>query len=232
MFGRSKPVVFEPHGRRRGGWRVPRWLLLLLTGTVAGAGGVLYLQERVLPPRLSPAESATLRGAFDQADGERRRLQAELAATKRQLDAAQAGQQAQAAELGSARALVQGLRADVASLVEALPPDPRDGNAVAVRAGRFSAAGNTLAYDLVLTRARGGARPLPGVLQISVAGEPAGNGPATVTAKPVALSIAGHEVVRGSIALPDGFRPRQTTVQVLDREAGRPLGMRVLLVGR
>ena len=232
MFGRSKPVVFEPYGRRRSGWRMPRWLLLLLTGTVAGAGGVIYLQERVLPPRLSPAESATLREAYDQADGERRRLQAELATTKRQLDTAQSTSQAQAAELGSGRALVQGLRADIASLVEALPPDPRDSNAVSVRAGRFNASGNTLAYDLVLTRARAGAKPLSGVLQLTVSGEPAGNGPGTVNAKPVPLTIASHEVVRGSIALPDGFKPRQTTVQVLDREAGKALGMRVLLVGR
>lgn len=232
MFGRSKPVVFEPYGRRRGGWRIPRWLLLLLTGTVAGAGGVIYLQERVLPPRLSTAESASLREAFDQADGERGRLQGELAATKRQLDTVQATSQAQAAELGSGRALVRGLRADVAALVEALPPDPRDSNAVAVRAGRFSASGNLLTYDLVLTRARAGAKPLAGVLQLSVAGEPAGNGPATVNAKPVPLAIASHEVVHGSVALPEGFKPRQTTVQVLDREAGKALGMRVLLVGR
>jgi hypothetical protein len=37
-------------------------------------------------------------------------------------------------------------------------------------------------------------------------------------------------VVRGSLALPDGFRPRQTTVQVLDRPGGKLLGMRVILV--
>lgn len=232
MFGRSKPVVFEPYGRRRSGWRMPRWLLLLLTGTVAGAGGVIYLQERVLPPRLSSAESASLREAYGEADGERRRLQAELAATKQRLDAVQATSQAQAAELGGGRALVQGLRADIASLVEALPPDPRDTNAVAVRAGRFNASGNTLAYDLVLTRTRAGAKPLAGVLQLSVSGEPAGNGPATVNAKPLPLSIASHEVMHGSIALPEGFKPRQATVQVLDREAGKALGMRVLLVGR
>jgi hypothetical protein len=36
--------------------------------------------------------------------------------------------------------------------------------------------------------------------------------------------------VRGSQALPDGFKPRETTIQVLDRVAGKPLGMRVMLV--
>jgi hypothetical protein len=44
------------------------------------------------------------------------------------------------------------------------------------------------------------------------------------------VSIRGHEIVRGRIELPEGFKPQQTTVQVLEREAGRSLGMRVLLV--
>jgi hypothetical protein len=37
-------------------------------------------------------------------------------------------------------------------------------------------------------------------------------------------------VVRGSLALPEGFRPRQVSIQLLDREGGKLLGMRVLLV--
>jgi hypothetical protein len=48
--------------------------------------------------------------------------------------------------------------------------------------------------------------------------------------KPVDLSIGAHEVVRGSQPLPDGFRPRQVTIQVLERAGGRALGMRVMLV--
>src|SRR5438270_716687 len=39
MFGRSKPIVFDPYGRRRRGLRVPRWLVLLLLGGALGAGG-------------------------------------------------------------------------------------------------------------------------------------------------------------------------------------------------
>jgi len=36
--------------------------------------------------------------------------------------------------------------------------------------------------------------------------------------------------VRGSLPLPQGFRPQQTTIQVLDRVGGKLLGMRVIYV--
>ncbi|WP_374566166.1 DUF6776 family protein [Ideonella sp.] len=229
MFGRNKPVVFDPYGRRRSRWRMPSWMVWLLTGTIAGIGGVIYLQERHLPPRLSQADSAALRNAYDKAESERQRLQAELASTQQQLNAALAAKKTLDAELAASRSATQDLRADVATLVDALPPDPRD-NGVEVRAGRFNASGNTLAYDVVLTRNRAGAKPMTGVVQFVVAGESAHGGPNTVSPKPIPVSIGTHEIVRGNVALPEGFKPRQTTVQVLDREAGRSLGMRVMLV--
>ena len=39
-----------------------------------------------------------------------------------------------------------------------------------------------------------------------------------------------HEVLRGSAPLPAGFRPKETTIQVMDRAGGRSLGRRVMLV--
>ena len=54
--------------------------------------------------------------------------------------------------------------------------------------------------------------------------------PTSLKLKPIALNLGSHEVMRGSLPLPEGFKPRQTTVQVLDRAAGKPLGMRVLRV--
>ncbi len=228
MFGRHKPVVFDPYGRSRKSSGLPRWFWLLTAGIAAGAGGVIYLQERVLPPRLSPTESAQLRQSYGEADAERQRLRTELAATKQQLETALADKTRLNSELGASRSATEDLKADIASLVAALPPDPRD-NGVEVRAGRFSANGRALDYDVVLTRERSANKPFNAVLQMVVAGEGA-KGASTVNAKPVPVSIRGHEIVRGRIDLPEGFKPQQTTVQVLEREAGKSLGMRVLLV--
>ena len=89
MFGHSsKPIAFEPYGRRRTSARMPRWLVLMLSGVALGVGTVILVQERYLPPRLSPAATAELRDAFETADVARRRLQAELSRTSKELEAA------------------------------------------------------------------------------------------------------------------------------------------------
>ncbi len=228
MFGTAKPVVFDPYRGRRKGGRVPRWLWLLLLGAAAGAGGVVYVEQRVLPPRLSVDESERLQSENLRADTDRQRLQREVATLKRQVEVSTAEARKRDEELAAARQALERLRADTAVLVASLPPDPRGGD-VEVRAGRFSASGGTLAYNVVLTRPGAPTRPLEGLLQLTVAGLAAGGRETTLALKPVALSVGAHEVLRGSVKLPEDFRPRQTTVQVLDR-ASRALGMRVLKV--
>src|SRR6186713_2552084 len=229
MFGQSKPVVFERYGRRRSRWLPPRWLVLLLVGTAAGAAGVLFVQERYLPPRLSASAGNDLQKAFAQADADRARLKGELAETSKRLESALADKRTADEALVASRATIDRLRADVASAIDSLPPDPR-GGAVEVRAAQFSAKGGLLAYDVVLTRSRDTAKPLAGVMQFNVAGESARGGETTAPLKPVELSIGSHQVLRGSLPLPEGFRPRQTTIQVLDRVGGKALGMRVMQV--
>ena len=229
MFGQSKPVVLESYGHRRKRGRPPRWLVLLLSGMALGAVGVVLVQERYLPPRLSAAESTQLRAAYETADTERSRLTRELGESNQKLAAALADKKTLSDELAASRATAEDLRADMGAIVDSLPPDPRGGG-VEVRAGRFTTKGGMLVYDVVLTRDRAGSKPLAGVMQLTVAGQSARGPDTTVALKPVALALGSHEVVRGSQALPEGFKPRETTVQVLDRAAGKPLGMRVMLV--
>ena len=110
-----------------------------------------------------------------------------------------------------------------------MPPDPRN-SPIAVRAARFAVEGGSLAYDVVLTREQPGNGAVGGVLQFVVAGA-AGRGPEqSLTSKPIPVSVGRYASVRGSLPLPDGFKPRQTTVQVLDKVGGRQLGMRVMNV--
>lgn len=79
LFGRNKPVVFDPYGSsRRSGFPIPRWLVILMLGIVIGAAGLFYAEENDLPPRLTPAESERLQSYAAQLEGERQRLQAAL----------------------------------------------------------------------------------------------------------------------------------------------------------
>jgi hypothetical protein len=230
MFGSSsKPVVISYGSMRPKRRRLPAWLLWLLAGVVAGAGGLWYVQEKHLPPRLSAQASGELRAAFDQADAERRSLRTQLDATTQRLDAAQATQKRQETELAAPRAEAQRLRDELSALIDALPADPR-GGAVQLRAGALALQAGRLAYDVVLTR-EAAAAPLSGVMQVSVLGLTARGAESTVALEPVKLSPLGrHALLRGSLALPEGFRPRQATVQVLDAPGGRALGMRVWVV--
>jgi hypothetical protein len=78
--------------------------------------------------------------------------------------------------------------------------------------------------------AKAARKPLAGVVQLNVAGEAARGMPTTPELKPIALHFGSHQVMRGSLPLPEGFKPRQAMVQVLDGVAGMSLGMRVILV--
>lgn len=229
MFGRPKPVVLDRYGSRRSRAVMPRWLVLLLIGAGLGVSGVVYVQERVLPPRLTMEASAKLQQSFDQAESERLRLQGELGKTGEQLKVALSDKDRLTRELASSKETVERLREDVGALIASLPPDPR-GGAVAVRAARFEVDGGALVYDVVLSRDRAGSKPFEGVLQLVVAGQPLDGPERTVKLDPVPISVGRYESVRGSVPLPDGFKPRQTTVQVLDRPGGKLSGMRVLYV--
>lgn len=228
MLGSSKPIPFEPYGRRRSRHGVPRWLVLMLLGIGLGAGGVLYVQESYLPPRLSAKASAQLRDSFERADAERQRLQAELTATSDRLRGTLDQNKRLTSEVGAQVDTVQRLRQDIASLVASLPPDPRIGP-VAVRAARFEMQGERLAYNVVLSRERAGANPFVGVMQLVVAGS-SGRAAQTLALTPVPVSVGLYDTVRGSLPLPQGFKPRQTTIHVLDKVGGKLMGLRVINV--
>ncbi|MEO7339168.1 MAG: hypothetical protein ABIV63_21540 [Caldimonas sp.] len=207
---------------------MPRWLLLMLLGVLIGAGGVIFVQQRYLPPRLSASESTQLRETADRAEAERARLSREAAESAKRLDAALAESKGMATELSASKEAADRLRGDVSSLVASLPPDPR-GSPIAVRAARFEVTGDSLVYDVVLSRDGAKGRPVPGVLQFVVAGA-SGRSDDTVSSKPIAVSVGIYDSVRGSLPLPQGFKPRQTTINVLDKPGGKLLGMRVMYV--
>jgi len=232
MLGQFKPVAYEPYGRRREG--VPRWLVVLMLGLVLGVAGVLVIEDRYFP-RLTINESARLQGAFERADAQRRRLESELEETKKRLEATLAEGKSAGADLAAARTAVQRLSDELASVIAALPPDPRAGS-VEVRAGRFAVKSGSLQYDVVLTRPaaasakQASAKQLAAVLQLLATGTSARGVEATVSLSPVNLVLESQNVPRGSLQLPAGFKPRQATVQVIDRSNGKQLGMRVFLV--
>ncbi|MFI4932208.1 MAG: hypothetical protein ACHP83_18330 [Burkholderiales bacterium] len=228
MLENFKPVAFEPYGRQRSSWRLPRWLVMLVLGGAAGVAGVLVAQERLLPPRLSAPEAATLRERLALAEQDRDRSRADLSATTQRLEAVVAERKALADELAADRERTKNSRANEDFLIASLPPDPR-GGVVEVRAARLTRQHGALSYEVLLTRAKGGDVPMAAVMQFVVKGV-AGGAERYVTLDPIKVSVTANQSLRGSVPLPDAFTPRQTTIQVLDRVGGKQLGMRVMLV--
>ena len=99
-----------------------------------------------------------------------------------------------------------------------------------MRAARFSSKCQKLDYDVVLSRERAGGKPLSGVMKFVVAGDSGRGSETTFSSEPIAISVGTYESLRGSVTLPDGFKPKQTTISLLDRVDGKQLGMRVIFV--
>ncbi|MFO1219240.1 MAG: DUF6776 family protein [Burkholderiaceae bacterium] len=228
MLGKFKPVAFEPYGRRRGTFRVPPWLVLLLLGGAGGAGAVLFVQERMMPPRLSSAETTELRARLAQLETDNARQKADLAATNQQLQATQAERSTLANDLAADRERTKSSREDFDFLVASLPADPR-GGAVEVRAARLVRQRGALGYEVLLTRGKNAPAQVGGVMQFVVTGLTNGV-ERHLTLEPIKINVTSHQSLRGSLPLPETFTPKLTTVNVLDKVGGKSLGMRVLYV--
>jgi hypothetical protein len=229
LLSPSKPVAFYSSARRRHRFRPPRWLVLLLAGAGLGIGCVIFVQERYLPPRISVAAGEQLRNAIASSEDARLKQAADLAETSNRLAASLHGSRQLADELADSRASAGRLQEDLKAIVSALPPDPR-GGVVEIRAGRFVATGSSLNYTVVLSHGRPTEAALPVSVQYVVSGD-AARGTATVfTPTAQAASVGSSSIQRGTIALPEGLRPRQVAIRVLDRNGNKALGMRVLEV--
>jgi hypothetical protein len=229
LLSPSKPVAYYSSSRRRHRFRPPRWLVLLLVGTVVGVGGVLFVQESYLPPRISVAAGEQLRTALASSEASRVKQEADLAETTKRLAASLAERKQLADELADSRASAGRLQEDLKAFVSALPPDPR-GGVVEIRAGRFVATGSSLNYTVVLSRGRASDAALPVSVQYVVSGDaPRGTSP-VFTAPMQAASVGSSSVQRGTLALPADMKPRQVAIHILDRTGGKSLGMRVLEV--
>jgi hypothetical protein len=225
----SKPVAFYSSGRRRHRSRPPQWLVLLLVGIGLGIGGVIFVQESYLPPRISVAAGEQLRNALAASEAARLKQAADLAETSNRLAASLDERKKIADELADSRAAAGRSQEDLKAIVSALPPDPR-GGVVEIRAGRFVATGNSLNYTLVLSHGRASEAALPVSVQYVVSGDAVRGTSTAFTSTAQAASVGSSSIQHGTIALPEGLRPRQVAIHILDRNGGKSLGMRVLEV--
>jgi hypothetical protein len=233
LFGSSKRNVFRPtpYGNTRRRRRIPRWLMLILTGIVLGSGGLLFLQKSYGPPRLTVEQSEQLQYDLNSSNLDKQRLQSELGQTTRELNEIKSSQASQTSGLKQAQEQVTKLNNDIQLFARAMPPDPR-GTSPGIRAADFSNANGQLNYQILIMQDDAKSAPFQGEMELVVTGRYTNGRNDNVTLPPVAVSVQHYNHIHGSADLPEGFTARQVTIRITNSETKKLSATRILRIGR
>ncbi|NLY35525.1 MAG: hypothetical protein GX040_12535 [Alcaligenaceae bacterium] len=217
MFGSSKRAVFKPSvyesSSSRRGKRMPRWLVILFTGVIMGAGGFWFLQTNYGPKRLSVEESNSLTNEISVLTQEKQRLQAELEKTTLDLDALKKSNSAQGNTLQSSQERIQQLTADLELIKKAIPADP-SGNPLGIRAAEFDSAMGKLDYKLLIMKSDDALPDYKAQLEFIVEGRYRNGKTGYAEIPPTDINITNFQQVGGSLTLPPTLTPRKVTIRV------------------
>lgn len=233
MFGSSKRQAFRPtaygNSRRRRG--IPRWLVLLLTGIVLGAGGLLFLQKSYGPTRLTVEQSEQLHYDLNSANMDKQRLQSQLNQQSQELKDALTRIQTQDTELQRLQEEIERLNSDLALFVETAPSDPR-GTSPGIRAVSFNFANGQLDYHMLVMQDADKVKPFSGEVTLVAAGRYSNGRNANETLTPFPISLERYTHLQGTVDVPEGFTPREITIQIRADGSDRVVAMRVIRVSR
>lgn len=233
-FASSKRPAFKPtaYGSTRRPRRVPRWLVLLLTGIVLGAGGLLFLQKNYGPPRLTVEQSEQLHNDLNNTNLDKQRLQSQLNQAVHDLGEARNKVASLSTQVKQAQAQAAKANGDLQLFADAMPPDPR-GTSPGIRSADFRNDAGNLDYQILLMQDDAKkSTTYQGTLELVVAGRYANGKYATITLPAGDTSLQQYVFVRGSVALPEGFTARQITIRVTDSGTKRVSATRTLRVSR
>ncbi len=233
MLGSSKRAVFKPtaYGSSRRKRRVPRWLVLLLTGIALGAGGLLFLQKSYGPPRLTVEQSEQLHYDLNSANADKQRLQGQLNQTSRDLEETRQKEEALDSKVGGLQAKVDKLEKDIALFADAMPPDPR-GTSPGIRAAEFTVVDGQLRHFVLIMQDKGKDAAFKGTMEMVAAGRYGNGRNGSIDLPAVAFEVGRYAYIDGLSDLPAGFTPRQITIRVKAEGSERVSATRTIYVSR
>ncbi|UYO94515.1 DUF6776 family protein [Pollutimonas sp. M17] len=233
MLGSSKRHVFKPtaYGSTRSRRRIPRWLVLMLTGVVLGAGGLLFLQKSYGPVRLTVEQSEQLHYDLNSVNMDKQRLQSQLNQQTRDLTETRANLQAQADELKKAKEEAAKLTSDLQLFVDAMPADPR-GTSPGIRAATFEAKDGYLHYLILVMQDEGKTDTFTGQAELNVAGRYANGRSGHVDLPAFKVELQRYTHLDGTLPLPEGFTPRQVSIKITREGSEKTVATRTIRVSR
>lgn len=231
LFSSNKRAVFQPtaYGSTRRKRGIPRWLVLILTGIVLGAGGLLFLQKSYGPPRLTAEESERLHQDLNSANIDKQRLQSQLSQHTRDLEEARSSLSTHDSRLEQTQAQLKSAQEDIQMLVKDIPPDPR-GTSPGIRAAELNSQPGTLNYQVLVMQDDPSAATFEGKMTFVVEGRYPSGRTNTVTLDPVNFNVDHYQYVKGAVPLPDNMTGRLVTIRITQGENTRLSATRTIRV--
>lgn len=231
MFRSRNRHVFKPtaYGTRRQR-RIPRWLVLMVTGVVLGAGGLLFIQTSYGPPRLTAEQSQQLQYDLNSANLEKQRLQSELNQQGRQLSEVSTRLEQKTQELETIEQDLVQLKQDIKLFAESLPPDPR-GTSPGIRAAGMRNVDGNLDYR-ILVILDDDTESFKGNVELVVAGRYSNGKSAHVNLPAFDIEFDHYTHIHGTEPLPDHFTAREVTIQIKAEGQDKISATRTIIASR
>lgn len=232
MFGSRNRHVFKPtaYGTQRQR-RIPRWLVLMVSGVILGAGGLLFLQKSYGPTRLTTEQSEQLQYDLNSTNIEKQRLQSELGQQGRQLETTTAQLTQKTQELAAATEKLDTIDLDIDRFAAALPPDPR-GTSPGIRAADFRNVDGNLDYLIIVIHDKDKNETFKGTVELVASGRYSNGKAGHVDLPPFDIKFKHYAHVDGKLPLPDHFTAQQITIKITAEGQKKVSATRTIIVSR
>lgn len=232
MFGTRNRHVFKPtaYGTRRQR-RIPRWLVLMVSGVILGAGGLLFLQKSYGPTRLTAEQSEQLQYDLNSTNLEKQRLQSELGQLGRQLETATAQLTQKTQDLAAVTERLDTIDLDIDRFVAALPPDPR-GTSPGIRAADLRNVDGNLDYLILVIDDKDKNKTFKGTVELVVSGRYSNGKTAHVDLPPFDIAFKHYAHLDGKLPLPDHFTAQQVTIKITAAGQKKVTATRTIIVAK
>lgn len=225
-----KPSVYETGRRRKRG--MPRWLVILFTGVIIGAGGYWFLQTNYGATRITVEESHQLNQQISQLNQEQYALQARGEELSQNLQQTETENSRLLTQHQEAEAKITQLKQEIELLRRAIPQDP-NATPVGLRHANLKAELGKLHYDLLLMKREDQADDIEVTIESNIEGRYR-NGRLGRTSPPAVHATVGTMTqLNGELEYDEAQRTLTATVvtfTVKNAASGEVLGRRTFNV--
>lgn len=225
-----KPSVYETGSRRKRG--MPRWLVILFTGIIIGAGGFWFLQTNYGPTRITVEESQQLNQQIVNLNQEQYALQARGDELSQNLQQTETENSRLLTQYEKSQEKIAQLNEEIDLLKRAIPQDP-SGTPVGLRHATLEAELGKLHYDLLLMKRDDQAGELNVTIESNVEGRYRNGRLGRSTPEPFTATVGTMSQISGELEYDEPQRTLTATVvtfTVKDTNSGEVLGRRTFNV--